>query len=133
MTHREAPEIVLLVIGLLGLVKAVFGLASPDLVKRAAEWWLRIAARVNTLIAGVCVLLGLLLWVAVLAGQPLVNWVLLLIGIGFVGGAAVYAKPGRLETMVRAFVLDRKPYMIRVLGAVGGVVSILLIWIALKG
>ncbi|MBN1556616.1 MAG: hypothetical protein JW951_00560 [Lentisphaerae bacterium] len=133
MNYRNGPEIALLIIGILGLVKAVFGLASPELVKRFAAWWIAFARRVNTLLAGLCVVAGVVLWLIVLAGQPAAYWLVLLFGVALIGAAAVYARPERLEAWVRALLLDRKPYMIRILGGISLVVSVILIWIALRG
>ena len=49
---------VLLVFGLVGLIKAVWGVVSPHSFKKMAQWWTSVLGKINTLAALCCLLLA---------------------------------------------------------------------------
>ena len=133
MTRDSFPRVVLMVLGILGLIKAVIGLANPELTKRVTSWWINVSSRMVLIPVLLCAALAVLVWVAVLAGQPLVHWVLLAYGLLFLWGATVYAKPERVRNLAQAFIIDRQPYMIRILSGLLAVLCFLVVWIAIRG
>jgi hypothetical protein len=125
--------VVLLALGILGLIKAVIGLTNPEFSKRVATWWTGLASRAMVIPVALCAALALLVWIAVLAGQPLTHWILLAYGLLFLWGATVYAKPERVRELAHAFIIDRQPYMIRIMSGLLAVLCFLILWVAIRG
>jgi hypothetical protein len=132
MTRDAFPKTVLIVLGFLGLIKAVLGLANPDLLKRLSAWWVELAARMRALPVALCAALALLALVAVLPGQSLAHWLLLLYGLVFIWGAALYARPERMRELARTLLLEREAYMVRILCAILAVLCFAVVWIGIR-
>lgn len=132
MDVTNLPPVVLLVLGILMLLKALFAIVRPHAFKRLCLWWSGAASQVNTLAAIVCLFLFVAIWVVVLMRQPLVNWLLLLFGALFAWGASLYFRPLALQRVLRVAILDRKPGMIRALYTVVALVAAVLIWVAIQ-
>lgn len=125
-------EKVLLVLGIVGLAKSLFGLVKPFALKKAAAWWAGAMKHVNSLAGGVCILAGAALWVLVLAGQALTVWILVLIGFGFAWLGTLYFRVESFQKLLSVLYLDRKRVALRLIFGFGAVISILLIWVALR-
>jgi hypothetical protein len=132
MTRDAFPKTVLIVLGFLGLIKAVLGLANPELLKRLSAWWMDLAGRVRALPIVLCTAMALLALTAVLAGQSLVHWILLLYGLLFIWGAVLYAQPDRMRELARALLVDREAYMVRILCGVLAVLCFLVVWVGIR-
>ena len=132
MDVSNLPPVVLLVLGILMLLKALFAIVRPQAFKRACLWWSGAASKVNTLSAIVCILLAIVIWAVVLMRQPLVNWLLLFFGVLFAWGASLYLRPLALQRVLRVAILDRKAGMIRALYVAVALVAVLMIWIAIQ-
>jgi hypothetical protein len=106
---------------------------SPESFQKFAGWWVRLAVRMPLLMGGLCGLLGLAIWVVLLLSQPLVNWVLGLFGAAFLAGAFLYMNTQALQKGADACILKRGPMALRASFALGIVVSVLVLWVALRG
>ena len=124
---------ILIVLGLLVLVKSIWGLGWPASIKSAGAWWSRAALQVNTLFGCVCVLLGVMLWIAVLIRQPIANLIVVLLGALFAWIGTVYFRTDDLQSFMKTVVLNRSLTVIRVISLISGAVAVLFIIIALKG
>ncbi len=131
MKIDNSPSTILLVLGILLLLKAVFGAAVPETMKRVAERWTRAARQVNTLLAIVCLALAVALLIVVLMHQPLTNWMLAVLALLYAWTASVVYRPDTYERVVRRTLLDRKPMTVRVIFICLGLVAIGLIVIAI--
>jgi hypothetical protein len=133
MNPIRAPAVALLVVGILGLVKTVWALAAPDGFKRFVGGWLKVVRHVNTLVGLVCLLGALTLWVCVLLGQSLVNWMVAALGGLMAFGASLYFRPDALEKALQTLVLNRGNLSVRLLAAAGLVFCLLLLWAGVRG
>lgn len=133
MNQGHLSYTILLVLGILALVKSIWGLASPSSVKRVSMWWSRAVLEVNTIVGSICVLAAIALWAVVLIDQPLANWLLVILGILFAWAGTIYFKPRNFQKLLNIIVLDRKPTTIRVMSLVTGIIAIFLIWVGIKG
>ncbi len=124
---------VLLVLGILGLLKSIWGLIKPFSMKRFCEWWSRAVLQVNTLMGCVCILIGILLWVVILIRQPLANLLLAILGVFFAWIGTVYFRPADFQKLLRWVVINRSLVTIRLLSLISAVVCIFLIVVAIKG
>lgn len=127
----NARSRVLLAIGILMLAKAVFALVRPESFRAFAHGWLRTVRHVNTLVGITCMLIGLALFFLVLFPQPLVNWMLGILGILTIYGGTLYLRPSEFERVAEALVLRRRPLVIRMLGALTLALAAWIIWAAL--
>lgn len=133
MNHNHLSYTILLILGIMGLVKSIFGLAQPSLMKRLCIWWSKAVPQVNTLIGCVCFLMAIALWAVVLIDQPLTNWLLVLFGVLCAWIGTVYFRPHDFQKLLNVLILDRKPIMIRVVFLATAILSIFFIWVAVKG
>lgn len=133
MNQGHLSHTILLVLGILALVKSIWGLAGPSSVKRVSMWWSRAVLEVNTIIGSICVLAAIALWAVVLIDQPLANWLLVVFGILFAWAGTIYFKPRNFQKLLNIIVLDRKPITIRVMSLVAGIIAVFLIWVGIKG
>ena len=124
---------ILLVLGLLVLVKSIWGLGWPASTKSAGIWWSKAALHVNTLFGCVCILLGVALWIAVLIRQPIANLLVALFGILVAWIGTVYFRIDDFQRFIKAVALNRSLTAIRVISLISGAVAVLFIVIALKG
>jgi len=124
---------ILLFVGLMALVKSVWGLAAPGSFKKLAAWWSTAAAQVNTLMAVLCACVALILWGVVLINQPLSNWLLALIGLLCMLSCVLYLRVETLQKFLDAMLIQRSPWAIRLLSLVGLAIAVLCIWVAAKG
>ena len=130
--HLNLREQVLLALGIIGLAKSAWGLIQPFTLKKLAGWWAHAAMQVNTLAGCVYIIAGVALWVLVLAGQDLTVWVLVAVGFGFVWMGTVYLRAESFQKLMRVLYLDRKRVALRLIFGLGAMISILLIWVALR-
>lgn len=133
MNVSAIPPIVLLILGILMLIKSVIAVARPLTFRRIAVWWSGAALKVNTLCGIACILLAALIWATVLMREPLINWLLLLIGVFFAWGASLYFRPPALQLAIRVMILDRSPAVIRILFVFVAVLAAILIGVAISG
>ena len=129
----DARYIVLLVLAVLGLIKSISGLVSPQIMKRVSERWVVIAGRAGKGIAVLCVLLGGALWALVLYHQEIVDWILLAYGMALGWCASMYLSPEKTKALIRKLLLERSNAFIRFISFLGVLVTSLLIWIAIRG
>jgi hypothetical protein len=132
MNTEHLPHKVLLVLGIMGLLKSLWGVIHPDSAQRAGRWWSRAALQVNTLAGCTCLVLAVALWAVVLIDQPIANWVLVAIGSAAAWTATVYFRPDQFQRLMDRLVLDRKPVFVRVVSACAALLCVLFIWIAFK-
>ena len=132
MTQSDLPRTVLLVVCICGLVKGVVGLARPSFFKAVGAWQARTARGLAVPAAIGLLLLAAALWVVVLLDQTLVNWLVVAFGALFAAAADFYLHPERLEKLLGALVLQRNAVFIRAISALIVLVSLLLIWAALR-
>jgi hypothetical protein len=125
-TSRIAAH-VLLVMGILGLIKAVFGLARPDLSRRFVTWWSKAALNVNTLLGCFAILIAGAIWGVVLYGQSLVNWLLLALGVLIAWAGSVYLRPERFTRLMKQMFLDRSDGWLRFLFICTALISLVMI------
>lgn len=123
---------VLLAIGIIGLVKAVLGVARPSIVRRFGTWWAKAALQVNTLTGLLCIVLGAALWACVLYPQPLTHWLVLAFGALAAWAGSVYLRRELFTKLMRGVLLDRSDGFVRTVFLIGGLVSVLLIWVAAR-
>lgn len=133
MNTRHLPQTVLLVLGIIALVKSVWGLAHPSSLKRVGVWWSKAAMQVNTLFGWACISIAVGLLVAVLFDQPLTNWLVVMLGALCAWAGIVYLRPDDLQKLLKTAILDRGLGMIRVTSFISAIIAILLIWVAVKG
>ena len=132
MKLDRLPESVLLGLGIISLVKAVWTVVRPDSVQRVVVWWVKRDSRILKTMGIVCILLGAVLWVLVLLNQPLVSWLLVAMGLLFLWGGRLYLDPSSMDRMVRVLIGDRSPLFVRILGVGTGILAILIIWVAAR-
>ena len=91
------------------------------------------ARQVNTLAGCVCVLAGIALWTVILIEQPLVNWLLVIVGALYIWKGTLYFRPRAFQKIMNVMILDRNPAIIRIIFLITAIVAVLLIWAAVKG
>jgi len=129
----DLPHKVILVLGIVALVKCAVFLAAPSLAKRITGSWIRFAANTPTILGALCLLLAVCIWAVVLARQPLVHWLLILLGAWFVWAATIYFRPDVLRKVADAMILKRNPGAIRAMCVGIAIVAAFLIWVGVKG
>ena len=125
---------IILVLGVLGLIKALLGLIRPFMFKDMAKWWVRVMTRhVNTLIGCVLILMAGGMWTVVLLNAELVDW--FLVGFGALAGwlGFVYFKRESIERLIDVVIINRRKVGLQIMFAITGIISILFIWVALTG
>ena len=132
MNMQHAPAMVLLIVAALALLKSLWILGAPESFRTFADGWLRVVRRVGTLMVVLLVVLAVVLWGLVLFHQPLVNWVLTILGGACIGAAFLYSRPDSLERLARVCLLDRARGVLRLWAAIGMLVSLWLVWIAVR-
>lgn len=133
MREMNLPQTILLVLGLMMLIKSVWGIAHPSSMKRLGNWWSRAAFQVNTLCGIACMVIAAGMLIAVLLDQPLTNWLLVAFAALFGWAGNVYLKPQELEKLIRTVVVNRTTLAIRIISVVSAIVALLLIRVAYIG
>ncbi len=132
MNEQALTQTILMVLGILVLIKSVWGLAHPASMKRVANWWLKAVLQVNTLCGIGCIIVAVGLWIAILVDQPLTNWILFIFGAVFAWSATIYFNPQQIEKVIKRLCSDRSLAALRVMSAVTAVIGLLLIYVAYK-
>lgn len=130
MNIDRLPGMILLVVGIIGVVKSVWGLLQPDTVKRVAAWWLSAVMKVNTLTGCLLFLVALGMWGTILLHQPLAHWLVVAVGLLFAWAASLYLRPAALQRVMKAMILNRGVQALRLMFLVAAAASLLLIWVA---
>lgn len=128
----DTKHICLLGIGILLLLKSVWGIAAPGSAKKAVGWWCRFAGRMNRLLALICIALALAVWGVVLVHQPMTDWLLGLCGVVLACTAVVYLDRDTFQRWANVLVLQRGTWLLRLFSVVGVLVATLMIWAAVK-
>jgi len=132
MTAERLPSIIIIVVGILALLKALWAILFPDGMRRVSRWWLAAAKQTGTLTGLVYMVIAVGLWVVVLLDQPLVNWLVTLWGVLFAFGAMLCFRKAMMEGFINAVILNRGIAWIRVMGVIMALLGLALIWVALR-
>lgn len=132
MTYSRTPGKILVILAVVMLIKSVWGLAHPSSLKGFGSWWSKAVLQVNTFCAFFCLVLAAVLWIVVLIGQPLTNWLLVACGALCAWTGVVFLKPGGAEKLVRRMLADRGTGFIRIVSLVSAVVAVFLLYVAVK-
>lgn len=131
MSTQHLPEIILLAIGIMAVIKSLWGLFHPGSFRDVALWWTRAVTKVGTLVSVLLFLCAIAVLCVVLLDQPLVNGLLILLAMMLVWAGTVYLQPSTIERMVDFLVVDRSSVGIRILSAVSLLIGLALAGIAL--
>lgn len=132
MKH-DVPGVILLVLGVLGVLKSTVGLVKPAWWKRGAAWGSRALAHVPHLAGGLGMAFGAFCLVAILLDQPLRLWVLGLLAALYIGVGVLCLRQGAIQRMLDALVIERPLPVLQVLAGAGLILSVALLWIAVRG
>ncbi len=132
MNGQALTQTILMVLGIIVLMKSVWGIAHPASMKSVANWWSKAVLQVNTLCGIGCVIVALVLWIAILLDQPITNWILFFFGAFFAWAANVYFNPQDITKLTKRLCTDRSPAALRVMSAVSAIIALLLIYVAYK-
>jgi len=133
MTYEQTPPIIVLILGILALIKAVWGVVRPAGLQSVARWWAEAPRQLRVVMGTIAILIGLALWLVVLAGQPLSNWILVIYGVLLIWAGTLYFRPGRFVDFLNRTTLNRSLAAVRLISIGIGLVAGLLIWIAIRG
>lgn len=133
MNDHGPAQTILLILGIIVLVKSIWGIAHPSSMKSTANWWARAIPRVNTLCAIVYIVIAAGCWIAVLLDQPLTNWLLAAFGALFAWAGTIYLKPQELTKLIKRMAGDRSLAAIRIISVVSALIALFLITVAYKG
>jgi len=131
--NLDVTHSILFVIGIIALIKCIWGLGWPSSTKSLGLWWSKAAMQVNTLTGCIYILVAVALWIAVLIHEPLANVLVALFGVLMAWVGTLYFRPEEFQKLIRAVVLNRSLVAIRVISLITGAVSVILIVIAIKG
>ena len=127
----QRNNIVLLVLGSLILAKTLWIVISPVTFKKFAEGFLKKIKKVNTLTGLLYIALGVILLVFVMLYQPLVNWLLVIFGFIIIYAGTWFFDYEKVEKRVTNMVINRSNIALRVMGTLGIIIAVLLIWISI--
>ncbi|MDP6847452.1 MAG: hypothetical protein QGI24_01570 [Kiritimatiellia bacterium] len=121
---------ILLCLGVLGLIKAAWGIVAPKSMQKVTKWWIKAASQVNTLIGIAALLLAAGLWVLVLWNQDLVNWLLVIMGVFFAWAATAYFRKDDFQKFAKGLIIDRTIPFVRTVSVIGALLFAAIIWAA---
>jgi len=130
MQIDNLPSTILMVLGILLLLKAILGAASPAIMQGLAQRWTKVARQMNTLLAIASLLIAVALLVVVMLHQPLTNMLLAALALLFAWSGAIYYRPDSYERIVKSFLLNRKPMQVRIIFVCLGLVAIAILVVA---
>jgi hypothetical protein len=124
-------QFALIIVGLVGIAESMWGISSPDKLKKAVEQVVREAPPRNMGMALFFAMLTAVFWVLMVPDRPISGWALLFMSWIFSGGAFVNLKSGGFQQMVEFLILRRSTGAIRTiysaeLLACGGMIGIAL-------
>lgn len=123
----------LTVVGVLALLEAVWGLASPKSIKRIAGWYLQVSRAKHRPVGIFLFAAALLLLVIVLAGQPLSAWLLIFMALVFAAFGIVCFRENAVHRLLKSWIMNRTEPFIRFLYGLELVLGAFLLWVALTG
>ena len=130
--NLDLTHSLLLVLGIIILIKSIWGVGWPSSMKSLCSWWYKAAMQVNTLTGWAYILVGVALWITLLINQPLASMLVAVFGALLVWGGTLYLRPQEFQKFIRGIVLNRSLVALRLIFLFSGAVSVILIVIALK-
>jgi hypothetical protein len=128
----DLPHTLILIIGLIGISKAVWALVATESFLAFAERWRKILPRISGLIGLGAVLIGVALWSSFMIYRPMAHWILLALGLLYLLiGISTLSSRGT-STVDRLFNLLTSKFLLRVLSLFSIIICALLIWVAVK-
>ncbi len=126
-------QIILIVVAVIAMLESVWLLAAPASYKKFVVLWLRVSGRLPTLLPLALTAIGILLWLLVLAGQPIYRIIGVLLGAFFVLGAFLYSRREVMVRLTENMLLDRSPRVLRLLAVGVLLAAACVLWIAITG
>ena len=127
----DRVHLALVVVGLLMLCEAVWGLAAPRSIKRLVDVSLPSLGASAPILGGSLLALGTFLWFLILLDLPIVYWLLLFIGALLGGAGLICFREGGLELLLRSLVVERSVAMLRLMYGLELVAALWFVWLSL--
>lgn len=126
-------RMILIVIAVLGALKAVFALIRPALARRVVDWWLAVPAAMGRFVGIVLAVLGLLLvGLAVAKTGDTVIGAAVLIGALAIAAGIAYQYPRVWHGVLRPFSSSGSLWMLRMIAVIGLLLCGALLFIGLR-
>lgn len=123
-------QIILLIIGVTGLLKSVWGIAHPASFRRFAGAAVKIIGYVPNFYGFAVATIGVIFWIVILVGLPVSNWALAAFGLLFVLVGMSAVQRGGIGFLANPLVTRQNLLVIRILSLISIIISAVVIWIA---
>ncbi|MBL7077741.1 MAG: hypothetical protein ISS31_09740 [Kiritimatiellae bacterium] len=131
--NADVRYIVLIVIAAIGLLKALFAIIGPGVVKRFVSWWRDAGAMLHKVGGGICIVFAGLLLAVVLMQHEIVDWILMLLAVLMAWGANLYFREDDVKKLLDSVILKRGDNFLRAISLCSGAICGILLWIAITG
>jgi len=128
----DLPHTLILIIGLIGISKAVWALLATESFLAFANRWRTILPRISGLIGIGAVLIGATIWSSFMIYRPLAHWVLLALGLLYVLFGVSTLSPTSSPPLARLFHPPRSKFLLRLLALGSIIICAVLLWIAVN-
>ncbi|MDA0322281.1 MAG: hypothetical protein O2923_06135 [Verrucomicrobia bacterium] len=128
----DLPHTLILIVGLIGISKAVWALFATDSFLSFVKGWQKLVPRISGLLGIAALLVGIAIWASFMIYRPLAHWVLLGLGLIYLLFGISTLSPTSSSPLARLFNPPRSKFALRVLALVSIIICTLLLWIAVK-
>ncbi len=132
MKYTDATHMILLVLGCIMFVKALWAVISPASVKKTTTVMTRLFAPASPVVGTICVVFAVVLWALVFMHQPISHWLLILLGVMFLWVGTFCLRKRGIDVLATTIIIDRRKAAVRAMGLMAMVAAALIIWVALR-
>ena len=126
-----AAQKILLVIGIIGLLKSIWGLLHPASFKKITTLITKWIGYIPNFYGFALALMGVIFWIVILVKLPIHNWALAAIGLLLVWAGITCIHKNGIGYVTNPLIVKRTSLVIRISAVICAVISALIIWIAI--